>query len=103
MHYCDVISRFSLSSLSVTKGSSFAEPDEHALAWEALYVPSASDERDPNLLHLMKGIPNKAPTEVALSSPEEEQGELHSIPATPPGDHDQGDVSPENPRHCSSC
>ena len=76
------------SAITVSDEREFPrEPDEYALAWEALYVPSISDEKDPN----------KAPTEVAPSFPEEAQGELHSIPETPHWDPDQGDVSPEEP------
>ena len=84
-HYrgCDILLQ---SVITVRDEGEFPrEPDEHALAWEALYVPSVSDERDPN----------KAPTEIAPSSPEDEQRELHSIPETPHGQHDQGDVSKE--------
>ena len=66
----DVISNFSLSLQSVMKGSFLVNQMNAPLAWEALYVPSVSDERDPN----------KAPTEMAPSSPEEEQRQMHSIP-----------------------
>ena len=83
MNYCGC----DIQLQSTITVSDEGEPDEHALAWEALYVPSASDERDPN----------KAPTEVAPSFPEEEQGEPHSIPETPHGAHEQGDVSPQDP------
>ena len=58
--------------------------DERALAWEALYVPSTPDVRDPN----------QAPTELAPSHPTEAQGEAQSIPVTPHYDLDQGDFSP---------
>ena len=58
--------------------------DERALAWEALYVPTTPDVRDPN----------QAPTETAPSHPTEEQGEAPSIPATPHYDLDPGDFSP---------
>ena len=55
----DVISRLQ-SIITVSDEGEFPhEPDEHALAWEALYVPSAPDERDPN----------KAPTEIASHLP----------------------------------
>ena len=76
MHYCGCDIQLQSVIAVSDEGELPREPDEHALAWEALYVPSASDERDPN----------KAPTEVASSSPEEEQGELHSIPETPSSD-----------------
>ena len=80
----DVISNFSPSLQLVRELP--REPDERALAWEALYVPSTSDEKDPN----------KAPTEVAPSFPDKEQGEPPSIPETPHCDPEQGDVSPED-------
>ena len=87
MHYCGCdIQLQSIITVS-DEGELPREPDEHALAWEALYVPLASDERDPN----------KAPNEIASSSLEEEQREIHSIPETPHGDHDQGDVSSKDP------
>ena len=87
MHYCGCDIQIQ-SIITVSDEGEFPrDPDEHAPAWEALYVPSVPDERDPN----------KAPTEIASSSPEEEQRELHSIPETPHGNCDQGDVSPEDP------
>ena len=61
MHHCGCDIQIQSIITVSDEGELPREPDEHALAWEALYVPSASDERDPN----------KAPTEVALSSPEE--------------------------------
>ena len=59
----------------------------HALAWEALYVPSTADGMDPN----------QAPTQIAPSIPDVEQGETPSIPETPHHDPAQGDISPEDP------
>ena len=47
--------------------------DEHATAWEELYVPSIHAEEDPN----------QAPTEVAPSTPVPQEGEVPSIPETP--------------------
>ena len=86
MHYCGCDIQLQSVITVSDEGELPREPDEHALAWEALYVPSTSDEQDPN----------KAPTEVAPSSPDEEQGEPHSIPETPHCDPEQGDVSPED-------
>ena len=87
MYYCGCdIQLQSVISIS-DEGEFPSEPDERALAWEALYVPSISDEKDPN----------KAPTEVAPSFLDEEQGESTSIAATPQCDPEQGDVSPEDP------
>ena len=63
MHYCgcDILLQ---SVITVSDEGEFPrKPDEHGLAWEALHVPSVPDERDPN----------KAPTEMAPSSLEEEQ------------------------------
>ena len=57
MHYCGCdIQLQSVITIS-DEGELPSEPDERALAWEALYVPSTPDEKDPN----------KAPTEVAPS------------------------------------
>ena len=87
MHYCGCDIQLQ-SVITVSEGEETpSEPDGHALAWEALYVPSTPDERDPN----------KAPTEVAPSIPDAEQGETPSIPETPHYDPAQGDVSPEDP------
>ena len=61
--------------------------DEHATAWEALYVPSIHTKEDPN----------QAPTEVALSTRATQEGEAPSIPDTPHFNPDQGDPSPEEP------
>ena len=47
--------------------------DEHATAWEALYVPSTHLREDPN----------QAPTEVAPSTHDAVEGETPSIPETP--------------------
>ena len=74
-HYCGCDIQLQ-SVITVSDEGEFPrDPDEHALAWEALYVPSASDEWDPN----------KAPTELAPSSRAEEQKDLQSIPETPQG------------------
>ena len=78
MRYCGCDIQLQSVITVCDEGEFPREPDEHALAWEALYVPSVSDERDPN----------KAPIEIR---------ELNSIPETPHGQHDQGDVSPEDP------
>ena len=58
--------------------------DEPDTAWEALFVPSASSPRDPN----------RAPTEVAPSTPVPQGEETPSVPETP---HYKGDPSPDNP------
>ena len=63
------------------------DSDRHALAWEALYVPSTSGGMDPN----------QAPTEVAPSILDVEQRETPSIPETPHYDPAKGAVSPEDP------
>ena len=57
------------------------------MTWETLYVPSTHDRVDPN----------KAPTEVAPSTPDLVEGETPSIPETPHYQPDQGDISPEEP------
>ena len=85
MHYsgCDIQIQ---SVITVSDERESARPlDERALAWEALYVPSIPDDRDPN----------QAPTKVAPSIPEELE-ENPSIPATPHFDPEQGDVSPKD-------
>ena len=41
--------------------------------------------------------PNQAPTEIALSTRDGEEGEAPSVPATPHFNPDQGDTSPEEP------
>ena len=61
--------------------------EEHATAWEELYVPSIPTREDPN----------QAPTEVAPSTPVPQEGEMQSIPETPRFNPDQGDPSPEEP------
>ena len=65
LHYCGC----DVQIQSVITVSDEEDPehtlDERALAWEALYVPSTPDVRDPN----------QAPTEIAPSHPTEEQGE----------------------------
>ena len=61
--------------------------DRHATAWEALYVPSLPTREDPN----------QAPTEIAPSTRDDEEGEAPSVPATPHFNPDQGDTSPEGP------
>ena len=86
MHYCGCDIQLQSAITVSDEGVLSREPDEQALAWEALYVPSASDEKDPN----------KAPTEVAPSFSDDEQGEPPSIPETPHCDPEQGDVSPED-------
>ena len=81
----DVTSKFNLSLQLVMKGSSRASLMNVPL-WEALYVSSTPDDRDPN----------QAPTKLAPSIPEGDQGEAPSIPATPRYDPEQGDVSPQD-------
>ena len=61
--------------------------DEHATAWEELYVPSIHEREDPN----------RAPTGIAPSTPVPQEGEVPSIPDTPRFEPDQGDPSPEEP------
>ena len=61
--------------------------EEHATAWEALYVPSVHTREDPN----------QAPTEVAPSTDVPQEGEAPSIPETPHFNPDHGDTSPEEP------
>ena len=61
--------------------------DEHASGWEDLFVPSLPSHKDPN----------KAPTQVAPSTPVPHEGEAPSIPETLHFDPDQGDPSPEEP------
>ena len=59
--------------------------DEHASAWESLYVPLLPSVADPN----------QAPTELAPSTPPAEEGETPSIPETPHLEPDQGASPPE--------
>ena len=73
MYYCGCDIQLQSVITVSDEGELPSELDERALAWEALYVPSTPDEKDPI----------KAPTEVAPSLPDEEQGESPSIPATP--------------------
>ena len=54
--------------------------DEHASAWESLYVPLLPSVADPN----------QAPTELAPSTPLAEEGEAPSMPETPHLEPDQG-------------
>ena len=61
--------------------------DEHATAWEALYVPSIHSREDPH----------QAPTEVAPSTHDAVEGETPSVPETPRVHPDQGDTSPDEP------
>ena len=84
MHYCGCDIQIQSVITISDEGEPSRDLDERALAWEALYVPSTFDDRDPN----------QAPTEVAPSILEGEQGETPSIPATPHYDPEQGDVSP---------
>ena len=87
MHYCGCdIQLHSVITVS-EEGDVPCESDRHAIAWEALYVPSTPDGADPN----------QAPTEVAPSTHGIEQGETPSVPETPHCNPDQGDVSPEEP------
>ena len=86
MHYCGCDTQLQ-SVITVSDDRELpCEPDQRALEWEALYVPSTSDKKDPN----------KAPTEVAPSFLDEEQGKSPSIPETPHCGPEQGDVSPED-------
>ena len=64
MHYsgCDIQIQTVLTVSD--EGEPLRDLDERALAWETLYVPSTPDDRDPN----------RAPTEVAPSILEGEQG-----------------------------
>ena len=61
--------------------------EEHATAWEELYVPSIHSREDPN----------QAPTGIAPSTPMPQEGEAPSIPDTPHFDPDQGDPSCTRP------
>ena len=85
MHYCGC----DIQIQSVVAVSDESEvpviSDEHASAWEALYVPRA-----PSL-----AVPNQAPTEVAPSTPRAHEVEEPSVPETPKLVPDQGDTSPE--------
>ena len=85
MHYCGC----DIQLHSVVAVSDESEvpviSDEHASAWEALYVPLMPSQADPN----------HAPTEVAPSTPSAQEGEAPSGPDTPHFEPDQGDPSPE--------
>ena len=61
------------------------DSDEHATAWEALYIPSTHTREDPN----------QAPTEIAPSTHVTQEGEAPPIPDTPHFAPDQGDPSPD--------
>ena len=86
MHYCGC----DIQIHSVIDVSDESEDpcvsDRHATAWEALYVPSVPTREDPN----------QAPTEVAPSTRDVEEGETPSVPETPHFKPDQGDTSPED-------
>ena len=86
IHYCGCDIQLQSVITVSEEGETPCDYDEHTLAWEALYVPSTPDGMDPN----------KAPTEIAPSIPDVEQGETPSIPETPHYDPAQGDVSPED-------
>ena len=86
MHYCGYDIQIQSVITVSDEGELSRDLDERALASDALYVPSTPDDRDPN----------KAPTEVAPSILEGEQGEASSIPATPHYDPELGDVSPQD-------
>ena len=87
MHYCgcdiQIHSVIDVSDASDVPGIS----DEHASAWEALYIPSVHTQEDPN----------QALTEIAPSTRSAKEGETPSIPETPHFEPDQGDPSPEEP------
>ena len=77
---------FIYSRIEVSEGSDIhVVSDENDSAWETLFVPSTSSHRDPN----------RAPTEVAPSTPVLKEGETPSIFETPRFDPDQGDPSPD--------
>ena len=61
--------------------------DDTKEAWEALFVPSSSSYRDPN----------RAPTEVAPSTPVPPDKGTPSIPETPRFNPDHGGTPPEEP------
>ena len=87
MHYCGC----DIQIHSVIDVSNESEvpviSDEHATAREALYVPSEHTWEDPN----------QAPTEIAPSTHDAQEGETPSIPETPHFVPDRGDPSPEEP------
>ena len=81
------------SVVEVSDGSdTHVVSDEHATAWEELYLPYTPSHEDPN----------KAPTEVAPSTPVPHEGETPSIPDTPHFDPDQGDPISRRTSHWSS-
>ena len=84
MHYCGCDIQLQSVITVSEEGDVPREPDRHAIAWEALYVPSTPDGMDPI----------QAPTEVAPSTHDIEQEQTPSVPETPLGNPDQGDVSP---------
>ena len=87
MHYCGCdIQIHSVIDVS-DESDDLCVSDKHATAWEALYVPSVPTREDPN----------QAPTEVAPSTRDVEEGEIPSVPETPHFKPDQGDTSPEEP------
>ena len=87
MHYCGHDIQLQSVIIVSEEGEVPCDSDRHASAWEALYVPSTPDGGDPN----------QAPTEVAPSIHDIEEGATPSIPETPHYNPDQGDVSPEEP------
>ena len=86
VHYCGCDIQLH-SVVDISDESDILIADEHATAWEDLYVFSIHSHEDPN----------RAPTEVAPSTPVSHEGETPSIPDTPHFDPDQGDPSPEEP------
>ena len=87
MHYCGCdIQTHSVIDVSDESDAPIIS-DEHATAWEALYVPSVHTREDPN----------QAPTEIAPSTHDAQEGEAPSIPETPHFKPDRGDPSPEEP------
>ena len=85
IHYCGCDIKIQ-SVVEISEGSDIhAVSDEHATALEELNLPSIPS----------RGDPNRAPTEVAPSTPLPHEGETPSIPDTPHFDPDQGDPSPE--------
>ena len=72
MHYCGCDIQLQSVIIVSEEGEVPCDSDRHAIAWEALYVPSIPDGEDPN----------QAPTEVAPSTHDLEEGETPSIPDT---------------------
>ena len=84
LHYCGCDIQLH-SVIEVSDASDIpVVSDEHATAWDALYVRSIDASEDPNC----------APTEIAPSTPATQEGEP-SMPETPRAQPDQGDPSPE--------